>query len=145
MRLQCSWLLQPSGLLLQMSPQNATAHSLELTHLFSATSHRKSIVRVRHGALLCGMSIKRYLSHLFNHKQTHGDALPQYLDLVCAPMEKMYPAVGPEIESCCLLLQNILKRTKEGTKEEQTASNALATVSKVNAPHSSPSLLPANP
>lgn len=61
-------------------------------------------------------------------------------------MEKMYPvdAVCPEIESCCLLFQNILKRTKEGTKEEQTASKALASVSKVNA-HSSPSLMPTNP
>ncbi len=50
-----------------------------------------------------------------------------------------------EIESCCLLFQNILKRTKERTPEEQTASKALASVAKVNAPHSSPSLLPTNP
>lgn len=49
-----------------------------------------------------------------------------------------------EIESCCLLFQSILKRTKEGTKEEQTASKALASVSKVNTPHSSTALLPAN-
>lgn len=85
--------------------------------------------------------------YLFTHKQTHRDALPQSLDLVCIQMEKMYPAdaVGPEIESCCLLFQNILKRTKEGTKEEQTASKSLASVSKVNAPHCSPSLLPTNP
>uniref|UniRef100_A0A3Q0S8T3 Rho guanine nucleotide exchange factor 15b n=1 Tax=Amphilophus citrinellus TaxID=61819 RepID=A0A3Q0S8T3_AMPCI len=32
----------------------------------------------------------------------------------------------------CLLFQNILKRTKEGTKEEQTASKALTSVSKCN-------------
>lgn len=57
------------------------------------------------------------------------------LNLVCIQMEKMYPAdaLCPEIESCCLLIQNILKRTKEGTKEEQAASKALASVSKVNA------------
>lgn len=47
-------------------------------------------------------------------------------------------------ESCCLPSQNILKRTKEGTKEEQTASKALDSVSKVKAAHSSPSALPTN-
>uniref|UniRef100_A0A3Q3WVF9 Uncharacterized protein n=1 Tax=Mola mola TaxID=94237 RepID=A0A3Q3WVF9_MOLML len=35
------------------------------------------------------------------------------------------------IKILCLLFQNILKRTKEKTKEEQTASKALASVSKV--------------
>lgn len=50
--------------------------------------------------------------------------------------KKMCP-VDTGLESCCCLFQNILKRTKEGTTEEQTASKALASVSKVNASHSS--------
>lgn len=36
------------------------------------------------------------------------------------------------MESCRLCLQNILKRTKEGEKEEQMASKALTSVSKVS-------------
>lgn len=51
-------------------------------------------------------------------------------------LENTYPA-----DERCLPSQNILKRTKEGTKEEQTASKALASVSKVKALHSSPSLV----
>lgn len=73
--------------------------------------------------------------------QTHGRALTQ----PCLHFGgKMYPIAAhlsvAETESCCLLFQNILKRTKEGTKEEQTASKALASVAKVNALHSSPSI-----
>lgn len=45
-------------------------------------------------------------------------------------------------EESCFPSQNILKRTKEGTKEEQMASKALALVSKVKAALPSPSALP---
>lgn len=44
-----------------------------------------------------------------------------------------------------VVYQNILKRTNEGTKEEQTASKALDSVSKVTAPFLFPSIcLPAH-
>lgn len=48
---------------------------------------------------------------------------------VCIHVETTHPCEA----SCCFPSQNILKRTKEGTKEEQTASKALASVSKVKA------------
>lgn len=83
------------------------------------------------------MSSLQYYLHRSNCEYT-GDALPQSNDLVCIEMEKNYPldAICPKIESLCLLFQNILKRTKEKTKEEQTASKALASVSKVSTLHS---------
>lgn len=45
------------------------------------------------------------------------------------------PFVHSQQQKNCLLFQNILKRTKEGTKEEQAASKSLASVSKVNPSH----------
>lgn len=72
---------------------------------------------------------------LLTCEQTHFSHTPP--TLFALKMEKMHPvdAVCPAQRWKVVLcrLQNILKRTKEGTKEEETASKALASVSKVNA------------
>ena len=118
------------------------------------TSHWNSVVWVHHGVLLCGMlTFQLYLhgsnSSLLLDPKANGRAHPAStswpgLHLNGKNVSCWCCLSVAGIESC-LSFQNILKRTKERTKEEQTASKALASVSKVNTPHSSASPLTTNP